>query len=166
MKKLMLAAVVATFTSGVATSVQAAQLQIDVAIPQVTEGEAHWPYVAVWIETEQEQPVRLVEIWRQKPDWLKDLRRFWRKIGRADKALVDARTGATKGPGEYRLVWNGQDNQGAEVAPGTYVLVVEAARENGGRNMVKQRFEWNGTAVNFSIAAGSELGEIKARRVD
>ena len=79
---------------------------------------------------------------------------------------MDARTGATKGPGEYRLVWNGQDNQGVDVAPGKYVLVVEAARENGGRNMVKQAFDWNGSAVNFSIAAGSELGEIKARRVD
>lgn len=166
MKKLVVAALIATCISGVSLSAHAAELQIDVTIPQVTEGEAHWPYVAVWIETEQEQPVRLIEIWRQKPDWLKDLRRFWRKMGRSDKALVDARTGATKGPGEYRLVWNGQDNQGATVAPGTYVLVVEAARENGGRNMVKQAFDWNGAAVNVSIAAGSELGQINARRVD
>ncbi len=166
MKKIAVLVFAGAFSSSVATSAQAAQLQIDVAIPQVTEGEAHWPYVAVWIENQQEQPVRLVEIWRQKPDWLKDLRRFWRKIGRSDKALVDARTGATKGPGEYRLVWNGQDNQGVDVAPGKYVLVVEAARENGGRNMVKQAFDWNGSAVNLSIAAGSELGEIKARRVD
>lgn len=163
MKILLVAAVSAALIS---SSVQAAELQIDVTIPQVTQGEAHWPYVAVWIETPQEQPVRLVEIWRQKPDWLKDLRRFWRKTGRSDKALVDARTGATKGPGAYRLVWNGQDNQGADVAPGTYVLVVEAARENGGRNMVKQAFEWNGETVDFTIPAGSELGAIKGRRVD
>ena len=164
MKKLVIAS--AIWCASSALTAEAAELQIDVSIPQVTQGEAHWPYVAVWIETPQEQPVRLVEIWRQKPDWLKDLRRFWRKMGRSDKALVDARTGATKGPGTYRLVWNGQDNQGAGVAPGTYVLVVEAARENGGRNMVKQAFEWNGTAVDFTIPAGSELGAIKARRVD
>lgn len=166
MKKLAVLALWAAVSASLSAPAQAASLQIDVAIPAVTQGEAHWPYVAVWIENEQEQSVRLVEIWRQKPDWLKDLRRFWRKIGRADKSLVDARTGATKGPGRYRLTWNGLDDQGQPVAPARYVLVVEAARENGGRNLVKQAFMWDGTAVDFQLPAGTELGEIRAKTVD
>lgn len=139
----------------------AAPLQIRLELPKPAHGPYHRPYVAVWVEDANEKPVRLLEIWREKPDWIKDLRRFWRKTGRADQPLVDARTGATKGPGQYQLSWDGLDDQGAAVAKGDYVLVLEAAREHGGRNLVKQAFRWDGSAVDISVKAGSELGEIR-----
>lgn len=144
-----------------ATSVLAqGSLLINVEIPKQAQGPALRPYVAVWIEDATEQPVRLIEIWVEKPDWIKDLRRFWRKTGRADQALVDARTGATKGPGKYQLRWDGIDDKGQSVAPGQYQLVVEAAREHGGRNLVKQAFTWDGSAIDIQIKAGSEIGEV------
>jgi hypothetical protein len=143
------------------TPVQAAdQLNIALELPKPEHGPYHRPYVAVWIEDAKEQPVKLIELWREKPDWIKDLRRFWRKIGRSDQPLVDARTGATKGPGKYQLSWNGADNAGKPVAPGQYLLVVEAAREHGGRNLVKQAFTWDGSAVAINVKAGSEIGAI------
>lgn len=142
----------------------AADLQIELQLPKITEGQYHRPYVAVWVEDSAEKPVRLIEIWREKPDWIKDLRRFWRKTGRADQPLVDARTGATKGPGQYKLSWDGKDNSGNAVPAGEYQLVVEAAREHGGRNMVKQKFSWDGKAINLSIPAGSEIGEVRLSR--
>ncbi|MDZ7868978.1 MAG: DUF2271 domain-containing protein [Rheinheimera sp.] len=77
----------------------ASDLEIALQLPKISEGQYHRPYVAVWVEDSSEKSVRLIEIWREKPDWIKDLRRFWRKTGRADQPLVDARTGATKGPG-------------------------------------------------------------------
>lgn len=159
MKKFVLAAAV-----GLALPLAAADLQINLALPKISEGQYHRPYVAVWVEDSTEKPVRLIEIWREKPDWIKDLRRFWRKTGRADQPLVDARTGATKGPGSYQLQWDGHDDQGKPVAAGQYQLVIEAAREHGGRNLVKQKFDWDGKAIDIQVPAGSEIGAVRLSR--
>ena len=141
------------------------QLEIQVELPKIETGTYHRPYVAVWIENEQQQPVRLVEAWLEKPDWIKDLRRFWRKLGRSEPQLVDAKTGATKGPGSYKVRWDGKDEQGKAVAAGNYVLFVEAAREQGGRNLAKQAFTWDGSAVQIEIKASKELGKIQLTSV-
>lgn len=160
MKKMKVAAAVVMLLSVCSAPIYAASLQIDLALPKPERGPYHRPYVAVWIEDKAEKPVRLIEIWREKPDWIKDLRRFWRKTGREDQALVDARTGATKGPGVYHLKWSGDDNSGNSVAAGEYLLVIEAAREHGGRNIVKQKFNWDGSAIDLSLPAGSEIGAV------
>ena len=141
------------------------ELEIQVELPKIDTGTYHRPYVAVWIENEQQQPVRLIEAWLEKPDWIKDLRRFWRKLGRSEPQLVDAKTGATKGPGSYKVRWDGKDEQGKAVAAGTYVLFVEAAREQGGRNLAKQAFTWDGSAVQIEIKASKELGKIQLTSV-
>jgi len=162
MKLHALALATALVAGTLLTSAQAAEnLQISLELPTQQQGPYLRPYVAVCIEDSAEQPVKLIELWREKPDWIKDLRRFWRKIGRSDQALVDARTGATKGPGKYQLSWQGDDDAGNAVATGQYLLVVEAAREHGGRNLVKQAFPWDGSAVDIQVKAGSEIGAIQ-----
>lgn len=162
MKKSCSAALLLAF--GLSVSATASDLEISLQLPKISEGQYHRPYVAVWIENSSEKSVRLIEIWREKPDWIKDLRRFWRKTGRADQPLVDARTGATKGPGRYQLRWDGKDDQGVAVGNGEYQLVIEAAREHGGRQLVKQKFNWDGNAINVSIAAGNEIGQVQLQR--
>ena len=142
----------------------ASDLAISLQLPKISEGQYHRPYVAVWVEDSSEKSVRLIEIWREKPDWIKDLRRFWRKTGRSDQPLVDARTGATKGPGAYQLRWDGKDDKGALVPNGAYQLVIEAAREHGGRQLVKQKFNWDGSAITLTVAAGNEIGEVQLSR--
>lgn len=142
----------------------ASDLEISLQLPKISEGQYHRPYVAVWVEDSSEKSVRLIEIWREKPDWIKDLRRFWRKTGRSDQPLVDARTGATKGPGAYQLRWDGKDDKGAPVPNGAYQLVIEAAREHGGRQLVKQKFNWDGSAISLNVAAGNEIGEVQLSR--
>ena len=161
MYKYLVAALL--FCCGFAMAQQ--QLEIQVELPKIETGTYHRPYVAVWIENEQQQPVRLVEAWLEKPDWIKDLRRFWRKLGRSEPQLVDAKTGATKGPGSYKVRWDGKDEQGKAVAAGNYVLFVEAAREQGGRNLAKQAFTWDGSAVQIEIKASKELGKIQLTSV-
>ena len=151
------------FCAGSALAQQ--QLDIQVELPKIETGTYHRPYVAVWIENEQQQPVRLIEAWLEKPDWIKDLRRFWRKLGRSEPQLIDAKTGATKGPGNYKVRWDGKDEQGNAVAAGNYVLFVEAAREQGGRNLAKQAFTWDGSAVQIEIKASKELGKIQLTSV-
>ncbi|ALZ74615.1 DUF2271 domain-containing protein [Rheinheimera sp. F8] len=161
MKKISVALVL---LSGLVLPATASDLEIALQLPKISEGQYHRPYVAVWVEDSSENSVRLIEIWREKPDWIKDLRRFWRKTGRADQPLVDARTGATKGPGQYRLRWDGKDDKGAAVPNGEYQLVIEAAREHGGRQLVKQKFNWDGSAVALSVAAGNEIGQVQLNR--
>ena len=46
--------------------------------------------------------------------------------------------------------------------PGNYALVVEAAREEGGRELVSLPFTWNGAGAKASAAGKTELGAISA----
>lgn len=140
----------------------AEQAEIKLELPQIKTSQYHRPYVAVWVENEQQQPVKLIALWVQKPDWLKDLRRFWRKIGRSNTALVDAVSGATQKPGNYTLHWDGKDDAGVPLAPGKYSLLVEAAREQGGRTLVKQAFDWPSANAVIELAAEGELGAVSA----
>jgi len=139
---------------------QAVEAEINVYIPQIETAQYYRPYVAVWIENAEQEPVKLVALWRKEPDWLKDIRRFWRKLGRSDAALVDAMTGATRSPGQYRLHWQGKDDNGQALPEGKYTLYVEASREQGGRSLQKIAFELNGKPYQLRAAALEELGEL------
>ena len=141
-------------------SLQAAEADIVLTIPEVPSAQYYRPYVAVWVEDAQQQPVKLIALWRKEPDWLKDIRRFWRKIGRSDTALVDAMTGATRTPGQYRLSWDGTNDQGQALAPGAYTLYVEASREQGGRSLQKIDFQLKGQPQQHNAAAAEELGPL------
>ncbi|MDP2714004.1 DUF2271 domain-containing protein [Rheinheimera sp.] len=140
----------------------AAQSNIKLELPAIETSQYHRPYVAVWVENAQQQPVKLIALWVEKPDWLKDLRRFWRKIGRSNTALVDAVSGATQKPGSYTLQWDAKDDSGAALSAGRYTLFVEAAREQGGRSLVKHEFNLPAQGAVIDIAAEGELGAVKA----
>ena len=90
------------------------------------------PYMAVWIEDAGGTPIRILSVWskRKKRKYLKDLRVFWR-FARKDRDTYEAVSRATRGPGRYRLVWNGLDDQGHAVPRGKYIVHVEVAREKG-----------------------------------
>ncbi|MEH8019302.1 DUF2271 domain-containing protein [Rheinheimera muenzenbergensis] len=136
--------------------------EIALEIPVIETSQYHRPYVAVWVEDAQQQPVKLIALWVEKPDWLKDLRRFWRKIGRSNTTLVDAVSGATQKPGNYTLQWDGKDDSGATLSTGRYTLFVEAAREQGGRSLVKHEFDLPAQGAVIEMAAEGELGVVKA----
>lgn len=143
-------------------TLQAAQSDITLELPAIETSQYHRPYVAVWVEDSQQQPVKLIALWVEKPDWLKDLRRFWRKIGRSNMALVDAVSGATQKPGSYTLHWDGNSDDGSALPQGNYTLFVEAAREQGGRSLAKHDFALPAKNAVIQIAADGELGDISA----
>lgn len=161
--RLSSAILVVCFSAILVCGVKAAQHEITLQLPQIETSQYHRPYVAVWVEDAQQQPVRLIALWVEKPDWLKDLRRFWRKIGRSNTALVDAVSGATQKPGTYTLQWDGKDDQGQPLGSGQYQLLIEAAREQGGRSLVKHEFILPAKGAVIEIAADGELGDITAR---
>jgi hypothetical protein len=146
----------------------AAELSIKVQIPTLNVAEYHRPYVAVWIENQDQSIASNLAVWyqtdRRKEDgaqWLKDLRQWWRRGGRAEAMPIDGVTGATRPVGEHSLDFNSSSKQLADLRPGQYNLVVEAVREVGGRELLRVPFEWPGLQAQHSSVQGtSELGTI------
>lgn len=111
---------------------------VTVTLPQLPVAEYHKPYVAVWVEPAAGGPIRTVALWydvhkrgaEPGTKWLADLRAWWRKGGRSLALPADGVSGATRAPGRYPVALP------ADLAPGRYLLSVEAARETGGHELV------------------------------
>jgi len=172
MKKRYLAAAArgtpAILLTLVALPTLAADLNVKIQIPAQNVAEYHRPYVATWIENPDQSIARQLAVWyqvdRKQEDgtqWLKDLRQWWRRGGRAEQMPIDGVTGATRPVGEHTLSFNGDSRQLAGLKPGKYNLVVEAAREVGGRELLRLPFEWPGTQPQHATVQGqTELGAI------
>jgi hypothetical protein len=93
--------------------------------------------------------------------WLPDLRQWWRRSGRELSVPIDGVTGATRNVGEHKLSFAQGKAPLGELAPGQYQLVVEAAREDGGRELLDIPFTWPATSAQELKAQGkSELGAV------
>lgn len=146
----------------------ASELVVNITIPTLKVAEYHRPYVAVWIEQPNQQFVANLSVWydQKKRDnggtkWLKDLRQWWRKSGRELTMPVDGLSGATRAVGEHTLVFKSEAAPLSTLMVGSYQLVVEAAREGGGRELVRVPFQWPIKSVqNTSIDGQEELGTI------
>ncbi|QTC91438.1 DUF2271 domain-containing protein [Brevundimonas goettingensis] len=165
MRLLPAAALAVTAASAVAAPAMAADLTVTIEVPRLPVAAYHRPYVAVWIENPADQAaVRTLAVWYEqvKPDnegqtWLKDLRTWWRKGGRAMRMPADGVSGATRAPGRQTITIPAARLSG--VAAGQYNLVVEAAREQGGREVVRVPFRW-GAPNTGRVAGTSELGAV------
>ncbi|AMN46569.1 hypothetical protein ACG33_05550 [Steroidobacter denitrificans] len=139
------------------------ELTLQLQIPRLQVAEYHRPYVAIWIEGEDQGIARHLAVWYQtdpkKEDgtqWLKDLRQWWRRGGRTQSMPIDGVTGATRPAGEHLLKFNV-----ADLPPGSYHLAVEAAREVGGRELLRLPFTLPATDLQQIRAQGSsELGSV------
>lgn len=149
--------------AAVAGPALAADITVSVEIPRLSVAAYHRPYVAVWIERPDNTAVRTLAVWyevsnvAEGEDWLKDMRTWWRRGGRALNLPMDGVSSATKAPGRHALTVPGARLR--DLPAGDYVMVVEAARELGGREAVRVPFRWG--AANTARAAGStELGAV------
>ena len=163
MRKLSLALSAAALSAAAAPAL-AADLTVSVEIPRLTVASYHRPYVAVWIERpEGTAAVRTLAVWyetsnvEEGKDWLKDMRTWWRRGGRALTLPADGVSSATKAPGRHAVTVPGARLR--DLPAGDYVLVVEAARELGGREAVRVPFRW-GTANTARATGSTELGVV------
>lgn len=161
----LLPVIVTTAGLAAAAPAFAADLQVAVTLPRISTASYHRPYVAVWIERPDATAVQTLAVWYQQTrnnegdgkDWLKDMRTWWRKGGRAMTLPADGVSGATRAPGRQTLTVPAARLRGLQ--PGQYTLVVEAARELGGRESVRVPFNWGGP--NTANGSGStELGAV------
>ena len=146
----------------------AAEISINVEIPRINAAEYHRPYVAVWVEVEGQKSVADLAVWYQQTDgkeghgtkWLPDMRQWWRKSGRTLKVPVDGVTGPTRPVGKHAIRFDHKHPSLAKLPAGSYTLVVEAAREVGGRELLKIPFDWKGKPSNGSAQGKTELGKV------
>lgn len=146
----------------------AADLNVKVEIPRLTVAEYHKPYVAFWIEGADQTFVRNLAVWydlkmknNEGTKWLKDMRQWWRKSGRDLQMPVDGLSGATRAPGEQQLNFNAAKSGLDKLPAGEYALVVEAAREVGGRELIRVPFQWPPKSAQTAQAKGEhELGAV------
>lgn len=153
----------ATAAAAVAGPVLAADITVSVEVPRLSVAAYHRPYVAIWIERPDNTPVRTLAVWyevsnvAEGKDWLKDMRTWWRRGGRALSLPMDGVSSATKAPGRHAVTVTAARLR--DMPAGDYVMVVEAARELGGRESVRVPFRWG--AANTARASGStELGAV------
>jgi len=146
----------------------AAELAVKIEIPQLPVAEYHRPYVALWLEKADTAQVTQLAVWydQKKRDnggakWLKDLRQWWRKGGRDLDVPVDAVSSATRAPGLHTLTFVAGKAPIDKLVAGDYTLLVEAAREGGGRELVRLPVVWPPKEVRTASAKGlEELGNV------
>jgi hypothetical protein len=155
----------------VAGAAHAGTLELTVEIPKLNVSEYHRPYVAIWIEDASGKVAVNLSVWyglnakgeggEKGEKWLKDIRQWWRRTGRTLDMPVDGVSSPTKPPGKHKVEFKTDSGPLAGLKPGDYKLIVEAAREVGGREMVEIPFTWApGAEASASASGKEELGAI------
>jgi len=146
----------------------AADLTVKFDLPQLNVAEYHKPYVAIWIErADQSVASTLAVLYDVKKrdnagtKWVKDLRTWWRKAGRDVTLPMDGVSGATRAAGTQTLTFPAARAGLDKLPAGDYRLVIEAAREAGGREVVRVPFTWQPNGKVAASASGKEeLGAV------
>ncbi|MEL7198512.1 MAG: DUF2271 domain-containing protein [Pseudomonadota bacterium] len=130
-------------------------------LPKLKVKTYHKPYTAIWIEDTKGKQIKVYRVFYDQSNigkrWLPDLKTWWRRGGRAMTMPVSGVSRPSRGPGQYKV------NLGSlsSLPAGKYSFVVEAAREKGGREIVKVPFTLSrGKAASGSAAGSSELGKV------
>ena len=149
-------------------SAMGADLALKLDVPQLNVAEYHRPYIAAWLENADQKVVTNLSVLydTKKKDnagtkWLKDMRQWWRKSGRDVAMPMDGVSGATKAPGEVSMTFPGAKAALDKLPAGQYTLLVEAAREAGGREVVKVPLQRPPkSAQNLTGQGKEELGAV------
>lgn len=139
-----------------------ARVSVQFELPELNVAMYARPYVAIWVEDSQGQVVKNIALWTgNQTEWLKDIRSWWRKFGRYNSEKIDGISSATRGAGNYRVEWDGLNEQGERVEQGEYTLFTEVVREHGGRDIVRQSIELGQESFVISTTPQAEIGVIE-----
>lgn len=139
-------------------------LEVQFEINQPDESRRYRrPYVAVWVEDAEGFSVRTLALWLQAGGarWHPDLRRWYRDDQARklvdDTNLIATMAKPTKAPGKYTVSWDGLDDAGLPVKPGTYTILIEAAREHGTYQLIRQELTLGEKAMDKNLAGNVEI---------
>lgn len=136
-------------------------ITLDLARP---DARARRPYVAVWIEDKDRFPLRMLALWSESPRYLNELR-AWTRADRLRAMAEGTRSGgsfssATRAPGRYTLTWDGKDQQGKPVKPGTYTVFIEVVREHGTYQLMQQALDFSGVPKRVTLPGNTEVDAV------
>ena len=154
--RLRVPAPVASLYASEAAVQAGSELTVTVELAQF-QGRAERPYLAIWIEDKDKFPVRtLTVLYRDREArYLAELRAWYR----ADRlrAMADGTeilgsvSSATRAPGKYTFKWDMKDEQGKPVKPGPYTVCIEAAREHGTYQLMRQPMDLAGAPRQVNV---------------
>lgn len=150
------------------TSAHAASATLSVTTPRQQVAEYHSPYLAIWLADARHTKVMNIRVMYdvnmdndKGEKWLKDLRLWWRRSGRSLALPVDGVSGATRPPGTLTINLSDRIQDISSLKSGEYFIFVEAARELGGRELVKLPLTLPFTApLTVTRSGHHELGNI------
>jgi len=135
------------------------EITINLELATIEGMRVYRPFVAVWVTGTDKKPVRLISLWYNKSRWLDEIP-FWYAAyhdALADpKENISSTTSATRGAGKYTLKWDGKDDKGIPVLPGSYTIFIEAARQHGSHQLMTQKITL-GKAQHIDIPGNSEI---------
>ena len=137
------------------------ELAIQFTLARIGDARYRRPYVAVWIEDKDRFPVRTVGLWTEKPRWLPEMKAWYRSDRLRALAegteIATSVSSATRPPGKYSLKWDLKDGAGKAVKPGHYTVCIEAAREHGTYQIIRQEMDLSGAARQFTLPGNVEI---------
>jgi thiamine biosynthesis lipoprotein ApbE len=136
------------------------ELDINLELARIDDYRFHRPYVAVWVEDADHVPVRTIALWFGKMRYLDELRSWYhgeQRSGNGDN-IIRTISSATRSPGRYTLKWDGKDDKGNVVKGGKYTICIEAAREHGTYQIIRQEMDFNGKPQQATLPGGTEIG--------
>ncbi len=132
------------------------ELTVTVELAQF-QGRAERPYLAVWIEDKDKFPVRTLTILYRDREarYLAELRQWYRadrlRAMAEGTEILGSVSSATRAPGKYTFKWDMKDEQGKPVKPGAYTVCIEAAREHGTYQLMRQPMDLTGADKQASV---------------
>jgi thiamine biosynthesis lipoprotein len=135
-------------------------LTMDYTIPPARQALYERPFVAIWVSDRQGKPMHNLLLLGGDERWARSNSAWWRRAGsgRLDTYNV---TRPTRGPGEYQLIWDGKDDEGASLLEGEYQLNVEATSRYGGHDYVSQPFSIAPGTQRFANPGQGEVGPFR-----
>jgi FAD:protein FMN transferase len=134
--------------------------------PQAEKGRYRRPYVAVWVEDSEGKSVRTLALWVSLAgsgpfQWLPDLKRWYksdeeRKLAEK-KDIFFTISRPTRPAGKYKLIWDGKDNHGKQLGGGDYTVYIEAAREHGTYQSIRQRVSLSNEPFTEDLKGNVEI---------
>ncbi len=110
---------------------------------------ARRPYVVVYIDDAEANPVRTVSLWAQDASWVRDLRRWYRgdraRAAVQGTSLLSTVTSPTRNPGRYTVIWDGRDDMGELVSQGEHFVCLETIRQGSSDYFTRQPFTLGST---------------------
>ena len=148
------------------------ELDVVVELAQIqAERRVERPYLAIWIEDKDKAPVRTLTVLYRANEarFLAELRAWYRSDRLRAMAegteILGSVSSATRSPGRYTFKWDLKDEQGNPVKPGTYTVCIEAVREHGTYQIMRQPIDLSGKAQHVDVPLNGGI-EVSSATID